>query len=557
MITIQRIHHRQQERILLKPTERLAKDEFAVYAQKIKKVDGWAYSKTHQGYLVPCTRACFNRLNEIFGKDCIAYEPKTPQHEPPVVKGEEGEKKAPPLPTPDQKVPAKPTTAPKAGIRLDHYEKNFRLYMPKNDADVQFVLGIRYSKWIQEEFYWRIPRYGDNLERIRKYFGKRLQESTENLPPPKAIEMPPAGVCRCVQHNNGRVSVSCGYHANLNVFLKSQPYHYYDPLKRIWSVAWHEQLQAEFKAFAEREALKLIWETAPNKKGGKPRPFFSKMQHYQPVPDAYIAKLKELNYSENSIRNYCMHFEEFINCHPNTDASDISPQMIETHMQYLVIERQFGVSSHKGAISAIKFYYERVLKQPKYTYHFEQPREEKKLPKVLSKEEMKLILEQANNLKHEFLLKLTYGTGMRLEEVIELEWPDINTDRRMILIRDAKNNNDRYVPLPQKVLALIPAFREKYKPIKYVIEPENKPGKQLADRTAQEVFAYCLKKSGIDKPATFHTLRHCFATHALESGVSLRVIQQILGHRSLKTTEIYTHVTQKTLDEFRSPLDDL
>jgi integrase/recombinase XerD len=123
---------------------------------------------------------------------------------------------------------------------------------------------------------------------------------------------------------------------------------------------------------------------------------------------------------------------------------------------------------------------------------------------------MKLILEQANNLKHEFLLKLTYGTGMRLEEVIELEWTDINTDRRMILIRDAKNNNDRYVPLPQKVLALIPAFREKYKPIKYVIEPENKPGKQLADRTAQEVFAYCLKKSGIDKPATFHTLRHCF-----------------------------------------------
>ncbi len=554
---MERINHRAQERILLKPAERMANPDFTTFAAKIKQLTDAAYSKTLQGYHVPYTLENFNRLVEIFGASEISYTPKvakTPISVPANVVEKKVVADTIALPTPQAKEKA---DTPNIKIRLEHYANNFRLYMPKNEADVQFVLGFRYSQWDKAGYYWRIPRYGDNLARIQKYFGHRLQEDKTHMPAPTAPDLPPEGTCHCLHQTNGRVHIKCTYNPQLNVFIKQQPYYKYDQQKKTWSVAWHPQLQADCKAFAQTVGLKLIWEVASNKKGGKMRPDFKKMPSYKPVPAAYIAKLKELNYSEHSIKNYSSHFEEFLNCYPHTDAADISPNMIELHMQYLVIDRMFGVSSHKTAISAIKFYYERVLKHTKYTYNFELPQDEKKLPRILSKEEMKLLIAQANNLKHEFLLKLTYGTGMRLEEVVHLEWPDMQIDRNMILVRDAKNNNDRYVPMPKKVKELLPAYRAEYKPLKFVIEPKNKPGKIYSDRSAQEVFANCLKKSGIEKPGSFHSLRHCFATHALESGVSLRVIQQILGHKSLKTTEIYTHVTQKTLDEFKSPLDDL
>jgi site-specific recombinase XerD len=568
LIILQRIHHRQEDRILLKPTERLAEEAFAAYTAKIKQIPGCTYSKTFNGYYVPGTKESFEQIKQIFGENNITYTLKANHAAISVSKQTQQTSNT----KPDEKKEAKPpsiaksekkeaaaaanTTNPLA-IRLEHGEKSFRLYMPKNEADVQFVIGIRYSKWVKEEYYWRIPKYGDNLERIRKYFGDRLQEKIPNLLPPQPVEMPPPGVCRCVQMQNGRVSVLANYHAELISFLKKQPYPTYQPDKKLWTVAWHENIFKELSTCAQTHGLTLQWETATGKKIGTPRPLFKQMKSYRPVPEAYFLKLKELNYDEDTQRNYAMHFEEFINCHLGYAPEDITPEMIEKHMQYLVTERNLGVSSHRGAISAIKFYYERVLKQPKYTYLFEQPREEKKLPKILSKQEIKTVIAQANNLGHEFLLKLAYGTGLRLKEVIELKWTEINLDRKMILVLDAKNNKDRYVPLPKKVLELIPAYREKYGLIKYVIEPERNPGQQYSRRSAQSVMQYCLKKSGIEKPATFHTLRHCFATHALENGVSLRVIQQLLGHSSVKTTEIYTHVTQKTLDEFKSPLDEL
>ena len=557
MIHLERIQHREQDRILLKPAERMEKSDFNAYAEKIKQVAGVAYSKTHQGYHVPYTRSSFTRLLEIFGKDYIVYDQNAPKQPTERLGVAEQKKELPIQPTLEKKAVVKTDTTTATGIRLEHYEKYYRLYMPKNDADVQFVLGIRYSQWNKEGYYWRIPRYGDNVERIRKYFGNRLQENMDNLPARKTPEMPPPGVCRCVQMQNGRVSFLANYHAELVKFLKCQPYPAYNQDTRLWTVAWHENLIQEITLFTLRHGLTLQWENASGKRIGEPRPLYKKMKDYRAVPNAYLLKLKQINYDKNTINNYCMHFEEFLNRHNPLNLEDINPEMIEKHMQYLVTERNLGVSSQKGAISAIKFYYEKVLKKQKYTYLFEQPREEKKLPKVLSKQEIKAIIAKANNLKHSFFLKLTYGTGLRVQELIDLEWSDINTDRKMILVRDAKYNKDRYIPLPKKVLELIPTYRAQYGLIKYVVEPESGPGKAYSARSAQNVFSDCLKRAGIEKPATFHTLRHCFATHALENGVSLRVIHQLPGHSSLKTTEIYRHITQKTKDECRSPLDEL
>lgn len=552
MIKLQKITHRDETRI------QVAFPYNATDQQKIKQVEGRKWSKTLTCWHVPYSKKSFEALKQVFGEENLSYEKKTdnPDKSHPANK-DIGDTK----PNPNSILPNKGNKSPVADqvgvVKILFSEKYYKLYLPKAETDIQFIRSIKFSAWLKEERCWRVPVYGDNLERIRKHFGLRLQEDKIMASKIALPALPAAGECHCLQLTNGRVRFAFSFHSKIIEFVKKQPFFKYEPATRMWSVAWHENLQSETQAFADKASIILKWDIAPNKRGGKSRPLYRKMKNYKPVPEAYIAKLKELNYSENSISNYAMHFEEFINCHPNQEACDITPQMIELHMQYLVIERQFSVSSHKGAISAIKFYYEKVLKQPKYHYQFEQPREEKKLPVVLSKEEIQKLLLQANNIKHAFLLKLTYGTGMRLEEVTGLKWADVQIERGMILLRDPKFSHDRYVPLPKKIVELIPEYRKTYTPKKYVIEPYRGTGKPISDRSAQQILGGCLERSGIKKHATFHTLRHCFATHALESGVSLRIIQEILGHKSLKTTEIYTHVTQKNLDDFTSPLDNL
>jgi len=186
----------------------------------------------------------------------------------------------------------------------------------------------------------------------------------------------------------------------------------------------------------------------------------------------------------------------------------------------------------------------------------ERPKKEKKLPEILSKNEISKLLKAVKNLKHKAILYLVYSAGLRVGEVVKLKPTDIDSDRMLIHIIQGKGKKDRYTILSETALSILRQYVKVYKPEHWLF-PGQHPDKHLTERSVQKVFDNARIDAKIRKNVSVHNLRHSFATHLLEGGVNLRYIQELLGHSSSKTTEIYTHVTQKNLSNIISPLDTI
>ncbi|MEK3881250.1 tyrosine-type recombinase/integrase [Paenibacillus sp. PL2-23] len=264
-------------------------------------------------------------------------------------------------------------------------------------------------------------------------------------------------------------------------------------------------------------------------------------------------QLKLRGYSARTIRVYAGHVKRY---HTFTmtqlgttewGASVIQPYLLQ------LLDSQFSHAYVNQAISAIKFYKEKVL-QIKDDTKFVRPKKEKKLPQILSLTEVKCLLQALNNEKHIALLALTYSSGLRVGEVVRLRLDDVDIGRRSLRIKQAKGRKDRYTLLSDQAFHLVQVYVKTYSPQTWLF-PGQDPNSHLTERSAQRLFERALEASGINKKVSIHSLRHSFATHLLESGVDLRYIQELLGHQSPRTTQIYTHVTSKDLRRIRSPLD--
>jgi len=273
------------------------------------------------------------------------------------------------------------------------------------------------------------------------------------------------------------------------------------------------------------------------------------------LPPEYLEQLKLKRYSRSTIKAYLTHFNLYLTYLGQRPPRGIPQEEIKRYLLYLVNEKNVSGAYQNQAINAIKFYYEQVLGQPRTVYQLPRARKEKKLPAVLSEEDVTSIFEQLVNLKHRTLLFLIYSAGLRLSEAVNLQIADIDSHRRLITIRSAKGMKDRVTVLSDSILDLMREYYRQYKPKKYLFEGAD--GGKYSPRSVQKVFALAVKRAGINKHATVHTLRHSFATHLLEHGTDLRYIQELLGHNSSKTTEIYTHVSKQSLGKIISPLDRL
>ena len=183
------------------------------------------------------------------------------------------------------------------------------------------------------------------------------------------------------------------------------------------------------------------------------------------------------------------------------------------------------------------------------------PRKPKKLPTVLSQEEVLALFRAVSNLKHRCILMLIYSAGLRLGELVRLRIEDVFIPQRKIFVKAAKGKKDRYTVLSDKMLVVLQKYLGNYHPDYWLFEGQT--GGPYSARSVQNVLRKAVKQAGVNPYATVHTLRHSFATHLLENGMDLRYIQALLGHSSPKTTEIYTHITEKARNRFRSPLDTL
>jgi len=268
----------------------------------------------------------------------------------------------------------------------------------------------------------------------------------------------------------------------------------------------------------------------------------------------YNRLLRLKNYSSGTISTYNYCFEKFLDHFKSKNISELTKDQIT---EFLYIESQKGLSYgyQNQIINAIKFYYEKVLGRKKEFYDIPRAKRPHKLPVVFSEEEIVILLGQVKNLKHKCILYLIYSGGLRISEAVKMKISDIDSTRNIIVIRGGKGKKDRTTLLSQKVLELLRQYYKEYRPKEYLFEGET--GGQYSVKSIQNIFNKALESSGIKKNATVHTLRHSFATHLLERGTDLRYIQDLLGHESSKTTEIYTHVTMKAKDKIVSPLDNL
>lgn len=270
---------------------------------------------------------------------------------------------------------------------------------------------------------------------------------------------------------------------------------------------------------------------------------------------AMIKTLHLKAYSKNTIALYTSEMIVLLKLLVERPVDLLTTEQIQSYLLWLINKKKCSESKIHTTINALKFYFEQVLHKEKMFFEIPRPKKPIKLPVVHSQNEIKNIINSKENTKHKTILMLAYATGMRVSEIINLAIKDIDSERMVIMVRQAKGKKDRQVMLSEKLLVQLREYYKEYKPKQYLFEGIN--GGKYSDRSVQEVFKSAKQLSQNKKGGGIHSMRHSFATHLLESGTDIRVIQELLGHNDLKTTVRYTHVSIKKISNLQSPLDRL
>jgi integrase/recombinase XerD len=266
--------------------------------------------------------------------------------------------------------------------------------------------------------------------------------------------------------------------------------------------------------------------------------------------------MQHKRYSASTIKTYCEAIGIFLAFNGQKNISEINNDDMVDFVNQYIIPQGYSFSYQNQVIGATKLFFREIVKSKIEIDKLERPRREHKLPNVLSKEEVASILNASINQKHRTMLSLIYACGLRRSELLNLKPKDVDSKRGMLTIRNAKGRKDRLVPISGKVIEMLRSYYKIYRPKVWLFEGQF-AGTPYSEQSIQSVLKQAVRTAAIKRPVTLHWLRHSYATHLLESGTDLRYIQELLGHKSSKTTEIYTHVSMKSLQKIKSPFDDL
>jgi integrase/recombinase XerD len=268
-----------------------------------------------------------------------------------------------------------------------------------------------------------------------------------------------------------------------------------------------------------------------------------------------LEDLRIRNYAPATVRCYIRVVAEFAQ-HFNKPPDQLGAEEVRRYQLFLLNEKRVKLSSYIQAVCALRFFYQNTLHRRIEIDRIPLPRYEKKLPVILSKAEVKALLEAPRNLKHRAMLATMYGAGLRVSEVASLKVSDLDRERRVIWVRGGKGHKDRQVMLAQPLREVLAAYWRWKRPTGWLF-PGNKPDSPIATNSVFKACVAAARKAGISKPIHPHSLRHAFATHLLDEGVNLLVIQTLLGHVHLKTTARYLHLSDSALRSTKSPLEML
>ena len=273
-------------------------------------------------------------------------------------------------------------------------------------------------------------------------------------------------------------------------------------------------------------------------------------------PNEWLEKLetelKLRGFSENTIKSYVMHAKNFMK-DVKKDLRKVSEEDIKKYISKKMVDEKLSSRTIASILAALRFLFHEVAEKP--IVNIKPPKQEKKLPVVLTREEVKGMIDAASNPKHRLLVKFLYSAGLRISECLNLRVNDVDLESMVGIVRRGKGKKDRMFIISEKLAEDLEEYiiKNNLAPEDYIFPGKN--SSRMSERAAQKIIAQLAKKAGITKKVTPHTLRHSFATHLLEQGVDIRKIQELLGHANLSTTQIYTRVSTEELKKIRSPLD--
>ena len=299
---------------------------------------------------------------------------------------------------------------------------------------------------------------------------------------------------------------------------------------------------------------KAVAATTNKAKAAVARPTF--ITQHESQLNQFISYLRSRRYSSNTIKTYTEVLRTFMRFFAEKSSAEFSNADIIRFNNEYILKHKLSSSFQNQVVNAVKLFSEVIENRLLDPQLIHRPKRAKVLPNVLGKEEVKLLLEAMQNVKHRAMLSLIYACGLRSGELLVLKPEHIDSKRMILIIKNAKGNKDRIAPLSPKIVEQLRTYYKAFKPKRYLFEGQQ-AGMPYDARSLQLVLKQALQKAGIKKPVTLHWLRHSYATHLLEAGTDLRYIQEILGHASSKTTEIYTHVSTKSIQNIISPFDTL
>ncbi len=302
-----------------------------------------------------------------------------------------------------------------------------------------------------------------------------------------------------------------------------------------------EQTENTVLTAGKTNTAELVWELSPE---GKQK--IQKFKYW----------LQSKRYSASTITTYADALKAFLKFYRHKPVAEINNEDVINFNNEFVLKHGLSSSYQNQVVNAIKLFFKTVENKTIDVDLIHRPKRQKLLPNVLSKEEVKLILNAHNNIKHKTMLSIIYSCGLRCGELIALKPEHVDDKRGVLIIKQAKGRKDRIAPLSNKIVDMLREYHNANKPDVYLFEGQIK-GEPYDSGSLQKVLKQAVEKVKINKPVTLHWLRHSYATHLLENGTDLRYIQEILGHSSSKTTEIYTHVSTKNIQKITSPFDYL
>jgi integrase/recombinase XerD len=363
--------------------------------------------------------------------------------------------------------------------------------------------------------------------------------------------------------NKIRLFLKFDYDEYLAQVVKALPDALWSQTKKAWHIPYHVEMPDKLKLFFTEQGIQLNYINEfmelPRLPLANPRPG----EALPGLTAIHIAKLKVFldwmrsrRYSESTVNTYMDALKTFLRYYSAKVVSEISnDDLIEFNNTY-ILKNKLSLSYQNQVVNAIKLFYRAVELRSLDVELIYRPKREHVLPNVLSKEEVRAILNAHSNIKHKAMLSLIYSCGLRRSELLNLKLNDIDSKRGLVIIRKAKGKKDRVAPLSDKMLQLLRDYFVACRPRVWLFEGQEKNG-QYDQSSLAKVLKQALDKTKINKPVTLHWLRHSYATHLLENGTDLRYIQEILGHSSSRTTEIYTHVSNKSIQTIVSPFDTL